>query len=60
LPQKRCPFDQNTILRDITELPVNYALLQLVGAVVPEMEILPSSSEEIAKNNVWPNLDRNS
>jgi hypothetical protein len=54
LPQKRCPFDQNTILRDITELPVNYALLQLVGAVVPEMEILPSShlSDHVKHYNV--------
>ena len=32
----KCPFDQNAILRDIDELPVNLALLQLVGAAVPD------------------------
>lgn len=42
LPQKRCPFDQNTIAKDISELPVNYALLQLVGAAVPDTDTLPS------------------
>ncbi|XP_076091142.1 uncharacterized protein LOC143063082 isoform X1 [Mytilus galloprovincialis] len=42
LPQKRCPFDQNTIAKDVSELPVNYALLQLVGASVPETDTLPS------------------
>ena len=36
LPQKRCPFDQTTISRDIEELPVNFALLQLVGVAVPD------------------------
>ena len=42
LPQKRCPFDQNIITRDISELPVNYALLQLVGAAVPETDTTTS------------------
>ncbi|XP_062575406.1 roquin-1-like isoform X1 [Saccostrea cucullata] len=35
LPQKKCPFDQCAITRDVSELPVNYALLQLVGAAIP-------------------------
>lgn len=35
LPQKKCPFDQCVITRDVNELPVNYALLQLVGAAIP-------------------------
>ena len=38
LQQKKCPFDQNTIMRAIDELPVNFALLQLVGVAVPETQ----------------------
>ena len=36
LHQMKCPLDQNAIMRDIDELPVNLALLQLVGAAVPD------------------------
>ena len=36
LRQMKCPFDQNAIMREIDELPVNLALLQLVGAAVPD------------------------
>lgn len=31
LQQKKCPFDQSPILRPVDQLPVNFALLQLVG-----------------------------
>lgn len=36
LHRKQCPFDQTTISLDIECLPVNYALLQLVGTAVPK------------------------
>ncbi|XP_041063864.1 roquin-1-like isoform X3 [Carcharodon carcharias] len=36
LHRKACPFDQTTINTDIDMLPVNSALLQLVGAQIPE------------------------
>lgn len=32
LQQRKCPFDQSLITRDIEELPANFALLQLVSA----------------------------
>ncbi|KAH0618238.1 hypothetical protein JD844_017253 [Phrynosoma platyrhinos] len=38
LHRKACPFDQTTINTDIEHLPVNSALLQLVGAQVPEQQ----------------------
>lgn len=38
LQQKRCPLDQFTIERDFEDLPVNYALLQLLGAIIPEVK----------------------
>ncbi|XP_067001149.1 roquin-1 [Anabrus simplex] len=38
LHRKQCPFDQTSINTDIENLPVNFALLQLVGASVPESE----------------------
>ncbi|XP_036200267.1 roquin-1 isoform X5 [Myotis myotis] len=38
LHRKACPFDQTTINTDIELLPVNSALLQLVGAQVPEQQ----------------------
>uniref|UniRef100_A0A8C8RA26 RING-type E3 ubiquitin transferase n=1 Tax=Pelusios castaneus TaxID=367368 RepID=A0A8C8RA26_9SAUR len=38
LHRKACPFDQTTISTDIDHLPVNSALLQLVGAQVPEQQ----------------------
>lgn len=43
LHSKKCPFDQSVISRTIEELPVNYALLQLVGAAIPEKESLSIS-----------------
>ncbi|XP_057176833.1 roquin-2 isoform X1 [Triplophysa rosa] len=38
LHRKACPFDQTAISTDIDALPVNCALLQLVGASVPRGE----------------------
>ena len=32
LQQRKCPFDQSLITRDIDDLPANFALLQLVSA----------------------------
>ena len=32
LQQRKCPFDQSLISRDVEDLPVNFALLQLVCA----------------------------
>ncbi|XP_046391150.1 roquin-1 isoform X1 [Ischnura elegans] len=39
LHRKQCPFDQTSINTEIENLPVNFALLQLVGASVPEIEL---------------------
>lgn len=33
--QKKCPIDQTAFKHSIDELPVNYALLQLVGVSPP-------------------------
>lgn len=38
LHRKACPFDQTAINTDIDVLPVNFALLQLVGAQVSIQE----------------------
>ncbi|KAJ8395477.1 hypothetical protein AAFF_G00032110 [Aldrovandia affinis] len=38
LHRKACPFDQTTINTDIEQLPVNTALLQLVGGQVPKQQ----------------------
>ncbi|XP_051557506.1 roquin-1 isoform X2 [Myxocyprinus asiaticus] len=38
LHRKACPFDQTTINTDIEQLPVNSALLQLVGGQVPKLQ----------------------
>ncbi|XP_019937489.2 roquin-2 isoform X1 [Paralichthys olivaceus] len=38
LHRKACPFDQTPISTDIDLLPVNCALLQLVGAQIPDMQ----------------------
>lgn len=38
LHRKQCPFDQTGINTEIENLPVNFALLQLVGASIPESE----------------------
>ncbi|CAM4730560.1 unnamed protein product [Leuciscus chuanchicus] len=46
LHRKACPFDQTAISTDIDVLPVNCALLQLVGAPVPEGEIVSVGSAE--------------
>ncbi|XP_051971855.1 roquin-2-like [Xyrauchen texanus] len=46
LHRKACPFDQTAISTDIDMLPVNCALLQLVGALVPEGEIVNVGSVE--------------
>ncbi|XP_038139574.1 roquin-2 isoform X1 [Cyprinodon tularosa] len=44
LHRKACPFDQTPISTDIDLLPVNCALLQLVGAEVPEVQPVSLSS----------------
>lgn len=51
LHRKQCPFDQTTISIDIENLPVNYALLQLVGASVPKDNEL-IDSKIIAKESL--------
>ncbi|KAK1786727.1 hypothetical protein P4O66_017116 [Electrophorus voltai] len=38
LHRKACPFDQTAINTDIEQLPVNSALLQLVGGQVPKVQ----------------------
>uniref|UniRef100_A0A8C7JAM2 RING-type E3 ubiquitin transferase n=1 Tax=Oncorhynchus kisutch TaxID=8019 RepID=A0A8C7JAM2_ONCKI len=38
LHRKACPFDQTAIATDIEQLPVNTALLQLVGGQVPKIQ----------------------
>ncbi|KAG7487822.1 hypothetical protein MATL_G00027530 [Megalops atlanticus] len=40
LHRKACPFDQTAINTDIEQLPVNSALLQLVGGQVPKQQPL--------------------
>ncbi|XP_041826164.1 roquin-2 isoform X2 [Melanotaenia boesemani] len=47
LHRKACPFDQTPISTDIDLLPVNCALLQLVGAQVPD--VLPVSLSSAAE-----------
>ncbi|XP_013923061.1 PREDICTED: roquin-2, partial [Thamnophis sirtalis] len=44
LHRKACPFDQTAIHTDIDVLPVNFALLQLVGAQVPDRQALKLSN----------------
>ncbi|KAK2822370.1 hypothetical protein Q5P01_022435 [Channa striata] len=48
LHRKACPFDQTAISTDIEQLPVNTALLQLVGGQVPKAQpvALITSSED--------------
>ncbi|XP_050424791.1 roquin-1 [Adelges cooleyi] len=43
LPKKQCPFDQNLISIEVEQLPINYALLQLVGASIPTNDTIPKS-----------------
>ncbi|CAL8277929.1 unnamed protein product [Merluccius merluccius] len=48
LHRKACPFDHTPISTDLHLLPLNYALLQLVGAQVPdEQTVCLSSGEEV-------------
>ncbi|XP_055515863.1 roquin-2 isoform X3 [Leucoraja erinacea] len=44
LHRKACPFDQTAINTDINVLPVNFALLQLVGAQVPDQQTVNLSN----------------
>ncbi|XP_051022316.1 roquin-2 isoform X3 [Acomys russatus] len=44
LHRKACPFDQTAINTDIDVLPVNFALLQLVGAQVPDHQSIKLSN----------------
>ncbi|XP_059781538.1 roquin-2 isoform X4 [Balaenoptera ricei] len=44
LHRKACPFDQTAINTDIDVLPVNFALLQLVGAQVPDHQSVKLSN----------------
>ncbi|XP_014222745.1 uncharacterized protein LOC106649694 isoform X1 [Trichogramma pretiosum] len=39
LPRKQCPFDQSPINTEIEKLPVNEALLQLVGNSIPSNNV---------------------
>lgn len=48
LQQSKCPFDQSPINCDIDKLPVNYALLQLIGAAIPDRVI----DEEVTVGDV--------
>ncbi|KAL0966615.1 hypothetical protein UPYG_G00297470 [Umbra pygmaea] len=49
LHRKACPFDQTPLTTDIEQLPVNTALLQLVGGQVPKVQPLAliSSPEDL-------------
>ncbi|XP_032993092.1 roquin-2 isoform X1 [Lacerta agilis] len=44
LHRKACPFDQTAINTDIDVLPVNFALLQLVGAQAPDHQTIKLSN----------------
>ncbi|XP_047224802.1 roquin-1 isoform X2 [Girardinichthys multiradiatus] len=51
LHRKACPFDQTAISTDIEQLPVNTALLQLVGGQVPKAQpVALITSPEDAQN----------
>nr|XP_020461642.1 roquin-2-like [Monopterus albus] len=53
LHRKACPFDQTPISTDIDLLPVNCALLQLVGAQVPDVQpVSLSSAAEVEQYEV--------
>ncbi|XP_014666501.1 PREDICTED: roquin-1-like [Priapulus caudatus] len=43
----QCPYDQTQISREIEELPVNSALLQLVGASPPANEKIPLTGQDL-------------
>ncbi|KAI5700537.1 hypothetical protein M8J75_000231 [Diaphorina citri] len=42
LHRKQCPFDQWNVTLDLDSIPVNFALLQLVGVKVPPPSVPPS------------------
>ena len=44
LSKTQCPFDQASVETDITKLPYNYALLQLVGVEIPDNGLPPIDS----------------
>ncbi|XP_018610448.1 roquin-2 isoform X1 [Scleropages formosus] len=50
LHRKACPFDQTAISTDIDLLPVNCALLQLVGAQVPDAQAASLNSVTESKH----------
>ncbi|XP_039618729.1 roquin-2 isoform X3 [Polypterus senegalus] len=50
LHRKACPFDQTAINTDIDVLPVNFALLQLVGAQVPDQQTVNLSNVAESKH----------
>uniref|UniRef100_W5M4U9 RING-type E3 ubiquitin transferase n=1 Tax=Lepisosteus oculatus TaxID=7918 RepID=W5M4U9_LEPOC len=50
LHRKACPFDQTAINTDIDVLPVNFALLQLVGAQVPDHQTVSLSNVAESKH----------
>lgn len=50
IEQKKCPFDQNAISREIDELPVNFALLQLVGVAIPDHLEANHTADSLAEN----------
>ncbi|XP_074546434.1 roquin-2 isoform X1 [Halichoeres trimaculatus] len=50
LHRKACPFDQTPISTDIDLLPVNCALLQLVGAQIPDVQPVSLSSAAEVEN----------
>lgn len=52
LHRKACPFDQTPISTDIDLLPVNCALLQLVGAQV-SLEVTPATPVTPDQGQRW-------
>lgn len=48
LPRTQCPFDQAIVETDVSKLPYNYALLQLVGVEIPDD---PLPAIESVQNN---------
>nr|XP_032829071.1 LOW QUALITY PROTEIN: roquin-1-like [Petromyzon marinus] len=50
LHRKACPFDQTAIHTDIEALPVNFALLQLLGAQVPDSQAPGVAVLSVAEN----------
>uniref|UniRef100_A0A8C5BN43 RING-type E3 ubiquitin transferase n=1 Tax=Gadus morhua TaxID=8049 RepID=A0A8C5BN43_GADMO len=50
LHRKACPFDQTPISTELHLLPLNHALLQLVGAQVPDVQPVCLSSAEEAEH----------